>query len=211
MFINRLKGLTLLYKAKYEWRQRNQHNSTRIASPLNMNHVSVGNYSYGTICVSTTDHSDSALRIGHFCSIADQVCFLLGVEHPTGYLSTYPFKAKIVSPSTAEAGSKGDIVVGDDVWIGQRAMIMSGVHIGQGAVIAAGAVVTKDVPPYAIYGGVPAKLIKKRFSDDVIEKLCCVDFSKMDKEFVIRHMDKLYEQIDSNSDFSYLPQKERME
>lgn len=70
-----------------------------------------------------------------------------------------------------EATSKGDIVVKDDVWIGYGSIILSGVHIGQGAVIAAGSVVSHDVPPYAIVGGVPARLIKYRFSEEMTKKL----------------------------------------
>ena len=67
--------------------------------------------------------------------------------------------------------NKGDIVIGNDVWIGYEAVIMAGVHIGNGAIIAARAVVTKDVPPYTIVGGIPAKPIRKRFTDDTVQKL----------------------------------------
>ena len=74
--------------------------------------------------------------------------------------------------------TNGDIVVGDDVWVGQRAIIMSGVNIGQGAVIGAGAIVTKNVPPYAIVGGIPAKVIRYRFSEELIQELLKIDYSK---------------------------------
>jgi virginiamycin A acetyltransferase len=85
---------------------------------------------------------------------------MLGHDHTMLNISTYQFKAKIVKPGSLEAISKGDNTVDNDVWIGFRSTIMSGVHIGQGAVVAAGAVVTKDVPPYAIVGVVPARVIK---------------------------------------------------
>ena len=75
-------------------------------------------------------------------------------------MSTYPFRVKILRSCTSEAFSKGDIVIGDDVWIGYGAIIMSGVHVGQGAIIAAGSVVTKDIPDNAIAVGVPAKVVK---------------------------------------------------
>ena len=98
-----------------------------------------------------------------------------------------------------EGQSKGDIVVADDVWIGNRAMIMSGVHIGQGAVIAAGAVVTKDVPPYAVVGGVPACVIKYRFSEKVIKELVKIDYSKLDKRVVCDELEKLYIEVNEEN------------
>ena len=106
-----------------------------------------------------------------------------------------------------EAISKGDIIVGDDVWIGYGATILSGVYIGQGAVIAVGAVVSKDVPAYAIVGGIPAKVIKYRFSESVCKTLEKIDYSKIDEEFVKKHIDELYEEIDENTDLSWLPMK----
>ena len=103
--------------------------------------------------------------------MAEEVLFLLGDDHNLNYLMTFPHRAKILKECPAEATSKGNIVVDDDVWIGYGATILSGVHISQGAVIAAGAVVTHDVPPYAIAGGVPAKVIKYRFEQPVILSL----------------------------------------
>ena len=91
-----------------------------------------------------------------------------------------------------EGTSKGDIIVADDVWIGYRATILSGVHIGQGAVIAAGAVVTKDVPPYAIVGGVPARVIKYRFPEEMVGELMRIDYSKLTEEMVREHIEDLY-------------------
>lgn len=81
-----------------------------------------------------------------------------------------------------DATSKGDILVGDDVWIGYRSTILSGVEIGQGAIIAAGSVVTKNVPPYAVVGGNPARVIRFRFSERIISKLMDLDFSLLSKE-----------------------------
>lgn len=93
-----------------------------------------------------------------------------------------------------EAISKGDIIV-DDVWFGGDATIMSGVHIGKGAVIAAGAVVTKDVPPYAIVGGVPAKIIKYRFNENVIKKIIKIDFNKLTIDKVRKNKDLFYQEM----------------
>lgn len=118
------------------------------------------------------------LYIGKFCSIACGVRFLFNsANHSMASLSTYPFLIFFeewgldVSRITDAWDNKGDIVVGNDVWIGYEAVILAGVTIGDGAIIGTRAVVTKDVPPYTIVGGVPAKVIRKRFSDDVISAL----------------------------------------
>jgi serine acetyltransferase len=108
-----------------------------------------------------------------------------------------------------EAVSKGDIVVGDDVWIGYGATILSGVHIGQGAVVAAGALVAKDVPPYAIVGGVPAKVIKYRFEPALIERLLEIDYSQLDDATIREHADDLYNGLKSSDQLDWFPKKER--
>src|SRR5437762_6384004 len=112
-------------------------------------------------------HPDDGVQIGKYCSI-DGVRFIFG-EHRTDRVTTFPLRAICFNEAPhADALSKGDIVVGHDVWIGVGAMIMSGVKIGNGAIVAAGAVVTKDVPPYSIVGGVPAKVIRMRLSEPQI-------------------------------------------
>lgn len=118
------------------------------------------------------------LTIGKFCSIACSAKFLFNsANHTLHSLSNYPFpiffeewglpREKI----TAAWDNKGDIIVGNDVWIGYEAVILAGVHIGDGAVIAARSVVTKDVPPYEIVGGVPAKRIRSRFDQETAARL----------------------------------------
>jgi virginiamycin A acetyltransferase len=118
------------------------------------------------------------LVIGKFCSIACGVKFLFNsANHTLKSLSTYTFPLfyeewGLEKSDVASAwDNKGDIVIGNDVWIGYEAVIMAGVHIGNGAIIAARAVVTKDVPAYTIVGGVPARPIRKRFDEDTIHKL----------------------------------------
>jgi acetyltransferase-like isoleucine patch superfamily enzyme len=135
-------------------------------------------------------NQEESLAIGSFVSIAENVNFLLGGNHPYSGFSTFPFKAKYFS--TLEATTKGGIVVGDDVWIGYSSTILSGVTIGQGAVIAAGSMVTRDVAPYSIVGGNPAKLIKYRFDKEVIDKLSAFDFSQLSDEIILGNKDKLY-------------------
>ena len=118
------------------------------------------------------------LIIGKFCSIACGTKFLFNcANHTLKSLSTYTFPLFYEewelekSNITTAWDNKGNIVIGNDVWIGYEAVIMAGVHIGDGAIIAARAVVTKDVPPYTIVGGTPAKEIRKRFDVEVIQQL----------------------------------------
>ena len=118
------------------------------------------------------------LIIGKFCSIACGVQFLFNsANHTKKSLSTYPFPIfyeawdTSVSEITEAWDNRGDIVIGSDVWIGYEAVILSGVRIGDGAIVAARAVVTGDVEPYTIVGGVPAKPIRKRFTPETIHRL----------------------------------------
>ena len=118
------------------------------------------------------------LIIGKFCSIACGTKFLFNcANHTLKSLSTYTFPLFYEEWELEKSNintawdNKGDIVIGNDVWIGYEAVIMAGVHIGDGAIIAARAVVTKDVPPYTIVGGTPAKKIRKRFDTEVIQQL----------------------------------------
>ncbi|MEN6412403.1 MAG: CatB-related O-acetyltransferase [Veillonellales bacterium] len=118
------------------------------------------------------------LRIGKFCSIACGAKFLFtSANHTLKSLSTYPFPIffeewELDKKDVASAwDNKGDIVIGNDVWIGYEAVILSGVNIGNGAIIGTRAVVTKDVPPYTVVGGIPAKEIRKRFDEGAIRKL----------------------------------------
>lgn len=122
------------------------------------------------------DFVGDKLIIGKFCMIASDVTFIMnGANHLTDAISTYPFAVFGHGWEHAMDGKqypqKGDITIGNDVWIGYRATIMAGVTIGDGAIIAANATVTKDVAPYAIVGGNPAMEIRKRFSDEKIDKL----------------------------------------
>lgn len=117
------------------------------------------------------------LIIGKFCALARGVKFIMnGANHKMSGLSTYPFSIfgngwEKVMPQAGDLPYKGDTVIGNDVWIGYEALIMPGVKIGNGAIIAARSVVTSDVPPYTVVGGNPAKLIKARFSAETVAEL----------------------------------------
>lgn len=123
------------------------------------------------------DFIGDRLVIGKFCAIARGVRFIMnGANHPKAGISTYPFYIfgggwEAVAPKPGTLPSKGDTVIGNDVWLGYEALIMPGVKIGNGAIVAAHSVVTGDVPAYAVVGGNPARVIKKRFDEDTIVAL----------------------------------------
>lgn len=194
------------YYIKKKWRRGNSHNFTTISRANSEKYIDVGNFTYGVLNVHISN-SKNKLRVGNFCSIASNVYFLLSADHNIGTVSSYPFKSQLVKSSKMEGVSKGDIIVDDDVWIGYGATIMSGVHIGQGAVVAAGAVVTKDVPPYAIVGGVPANVIKYRFEPGMIEELLKVDYSNLTKEMIEEHIDDLYTEVTAPSQLDWMPKQ----
>jgi acetyltransferase-like isoleucine patch superfamily enzyme len=148
----------------------------------------VGKYTYGqnNITVNRGDNGEE-LYIGKFCSIAKGVTVFLGQNHKTNWFTTYPFghinmgEFTKVKKNIGHPCSNGDVVIGNDVWLATNCTIMSGVKIGDGAVIAANSHVVKDVAPYTIVGGNPAKEIKKRFSDEVISKLLDLKWWDLDK------------------------------
>lgn len=185
-----------MFKKKY--RKLNSHNFTQIMNYCDLSKVIVGKKTYGEIHVTDFSPADTKLYIGSYCSIAPGVQFLLGGEHQLYSISTYPFNVLSFGESR-EAGSKGDIVVKDDVWIGTNAIICSGVTIGQGAIVAAGAVVTKDVEPYAIVGGNPAHFIKWRFEDSLRNRLCNEDVVKLFDNFRKEDMLLVYEKLSEES------------
>src|SRR5689334_4645479 len=142
----------------------------------------IGDYSIGVPEIRFFDGS-SRLIVGKFCSIAAGATFVLGGGHRTDFVSTFPF-----GDMTGELGpsdqprSRGNIVVGSDVWVAANAVVLSGVTIGHGAVIGAGAVVIDDVPPYAVVFGNPARVVSKRFSEARIAQLLETRWWDLDDE-----------------------------
>ncbi len=139
--------------------------------------------------------NNDKLIIGKYCSIACGAKFIFtSANHSMSSLATYPFPIfydewMLSGSNVTDAwDNKGDIVIGNDVWIGYEAVIMAGVTIGNGAIIGTRAVVTKDVPPYTIVGGVPAKTIRKRFDDDTIEQLQMIEWWNWDEQKIKDNM-----------------------
>ena len=176
------------------WRQSNSHNATVAGNIFDVSRVSVGRMTYGTLFVKTFGNPREKLKVGSFVSISEGVKFILGGEHRTDCYTTFPFKV-VVAGESFEAESKGPIVVEDFVWLGTDSLILSGVRLGTGSVIAAGSVVTKDVPPFAIVGGNPARLIRYRFPDAIVNRLLMLDISTVPLEQILINIDCLYAPI----------------
>lgn len=200
MLIRKIK----LYYFKGHWRSKNSHNETTVKTIFNPQNVAIGNKTYGELNVLSWGASNEFLKIGSYVSIAKDVTFILGGNHVTTGFMTYPVMAKLklrLSPGDAcDSYSKGSITVENDVWIGFGAIILSGVNIGRGSVVAAGSVVTSSFPPYSIIGGNPARLIKMRFSDDVISIMSTVDVGSIDiTKLSLEQIEMLYRVPDVKS------------
>lgn len=196
------KRLRKKFVAKY-WNRRNRHNQVTIfnirrSKIADLKKIIVGNKSYGAIEPRFFGAKNEGLIIGNYVSIATGSKFILGGNHPYKGFSTFPFKVKCLGEKV-EATTKGPIIVEDDVWIGENVVVMSGVTIGQGAIVAAGSVVTKDVEPYSIVGGNPAKLIKYRFSQNIIDKLQVLDFRNLNNQKIIDNAEILYSELNANN------------
>lgn len=178
----RLKKHFKLKKFRKAWRMQNSSNRTTVKHIFPIEKVSVGKGTYGDLCVYTWGSKSEKLIIGNYCSIASFVEFILGGNHEYDVATTYPFHVWILGNKN-EAKSNGKILIDDDVWIGQSATILSGIHIGQGAIVGARSVVTKSIPPYAIVGGNPAKIIKYRFPQNIIDILMQIDLSQVNSSF----------------------------
>ena len=205
ILLKRIKSLIILELHRNKWRKLNSYNKTSIGNIFPFNLVKVGKYSYGILNIESYGNKNEGLEIGNYVSIAPNVIFLLGGNHYTKTLTTYPFKVMYFNETTPEALSKGKIIVEDDVWIGMNTLVLSGVKIGKGAVIGAGSVVSKDIPPYAIAVGNPCKVIKYRFSEEIREKVNKIKFENITEnlkekfytEVTEDNIDELLEMINS--------------
>lgn len=141
----------------------------------NSPNICFGDYTYGKPCIFQWDEK-TKLVVGKFCSIAGEVKIYLGGNHRVDWITTYPFNSlPDYFPELLEIkghpGTKGDVTIGNDAWLANSCVILSGVSIGDGAVVGANSVVSKNIGAYEVYAGNPAKFIKNRFSDSDISKL----------------------------------------
>jgi acetyltransferase-like isoleucine patch superfamily enzyme len=158
--------------------------------------MSVGKYSYGYPTIKW-NNPNSKLIIGNFCSIAADVTVYLGngFGHDSKFVSTYPFgyihQSIFTNARNNSKNTNGDVIIGNDVWIGENVIIMSGVRIGDGAIIANNSHVVKNVEPYSLAGGNPAKHIKYRFTKNQIDALLKIQWWNWSDEKINRHLDLL--------------------
>jgi len=182
-----------------KWRQKNRHNYTMPCSNYPLDIVSVGKMSYGWLNVSAFGNPDEKLIIGDYVSIAGNVKFVLGGNHQIYSITTYPLYSKLIALATVlDAQTKGSIIIENEVWIGTGSIILSGVRIGKGAIIAAGSVISSDVPAYAIVAGNPAKIIKYRFNEDLRNALITFSISQIEENTIKDNITEFYKPLDLN-------------
>lgn len=161
--------------------------------------IEIGRHTYGRPRLLVNAGDKSKLRIGAFCSIAENVKIFVGGfgRHPTHLPTTYPlayqFSVKSKNFDRSHLQRSLDTTIGNDVWLARDVTIFSGVTIGHGAVIGASALVNKDVPPYAVVGGVPAKLLNYRFSKELVEKLLALRWWDLPDELIVQEMEAFYQ------------------
>jgi chloramphenicol O-acetyltransferase type B len=148
----------------------------------------IGKHTYGLPMVLYPECA--SLEIGAFCAIADHVRIFLGGEHRADWVTTYPFSKlwEQAAHIKGHPGTKGDVIIGNDVWLGMDSRIISGVHIGDGAIIGTSAIVVQDVPDYAIVFGNPAKVIRYRFSSEIIASLLKIAWWNWEDEKIVEFL-----------------------
>ncbi len=178
-------------KFKPNPKQLNIPYTANLLRASNTTPIKIGAYTYGIPKILRANWA-CAIEIGKFCSIADEVIIMLDTDHRPDWITTYPFPALADFPEAAmiegHPCAKGDVIIGNDVWIGYGAFILSGVTIGDGAVIAARSIVTKDVPPYSIVAGNPAAIKKTRFSEETIAALLEIQWWNWPIEKIRKHI-----------------------
>lgn len=166
---------------KYQWKKHNRHNYTIANSLFDEKKVIVGKKTYGELNINLGTNPLRTVEIGNFCSIASDVQFIIN-PHNYRFFSSWGWQIHEYDERYYNWEKKTSIIVEDDVWIGQGAIILGGAVLHQGCVIGAGTVVSGEVPPYAIYAG--HKIVKYRFSSEVCSKMEKIDYSRFDQNIV---------------------------
>ncbi len=189
--------------AKFQkaWRKRNAHNRTVAMNVFPMECVEVGNGTYGELHVLSYFPEVERLSIGNYVSMASNIHFILNGNHQTRTLFTYPLRSVLQGTQCPEDNlGKGPIIVEDEAWIGYGAIILSGVTLGKGCIVAAGSVVTRSIPPYAIAGGNPARVIRYRLPEEVIPIVKDIRLDDLSPAQMRTHIDGLYRPIQTPED-----------
>jgi acetyltransferase-like isoleucine patch superfamily enzyme len=167
--------------------------------------LTVGRYTYGIPDIDVYKNSERKVFIGSFCSISKNVRIITGGIHPTNWVSTFPIRdyVGVDIPYDGMPTSNGEINIGNDVWIGTGVTIMSGVNIGHGAIIASGSIVTRDIPAYSISAGIPARVVKLRFTEMQIDRLLKIgwwnwDIKKIKDNIHLLNGDKIEDFLNSH-------------
>lgn len=182
-------------KRAYQWRENNKHNYTVVRNILGGSPIiTIGEGTYGELNILSYKNKEEGLEIGNYVSIASNVWFILGGNHQMNTYSNYPIASMFIELCPEkDALTKGKIIIEDEVWIGANVTILSGITIGKGAIVAAGSVVTKDVPPYSIVGGNPAKIIRYRNNKELRTTL--PNLINIPKEVVLENIDLFYKEL----------------
>jgi acetyltransferase-like isoleucine patch superfamily enzyme len=161
--------------------------------------VTIGRKSYYGPGCAFIARDGGCIEIGKFCSIADNVT-VINVNHNYNAVSTYPLAIRILKSKNIKEIERerivGNVIIGNDVWIGSKAIILKGTNVGDGAIIGAGSLVTKSIPPYAIVAGNPAKIIRYRFNEDQIRGLLAIKWWNWSDEKIEKNIDVFYGSID---------------
>lgn len=192
------KYISNLFKKKYN------PSSDQIVE-LSGKAIHIGKYTYGFESTQIYTWSEEVdIKIGRFCSIGAGLKLFCGGNHSTWFVSSYPFGAVFkeflkINVEKPIVFSNGGITIGNDVWLGRDVTIMSGISIGDGSVVAANSHVVKDIEPYSIYGGNPAKLIRYRFSEETIEMLLNLQWWNYEDCFIEKIYPILLEKPNENT------------
>ncbi len=161
--------------------------------------VKVGRHTYGVgRRTAFLARDEDRVTVGNFCSVAEGVRFIFG-EHRMDLVTTFPLRTVLCEnwKKNVDAVSQGPIVIGNDVWIATNAVVLSGVTIGDGAVVAAGAIVTRDVPPYTIMAGVPARPVRRRCTEEQIAALLKIRWWDWPDEKILANVPLLSGDVDA--------------
>lgn len=169
------------------------------------NSVQIGAYTYGTPKIITDNNKNSRITIGKFCSIANDV-LITNDNHSYRRIANYPLESRVGKIKEKKIKQRREMIyeqpkeaqvnIGNDVWIGAGAIILPGVTVGDGAIIGAGAIVTHDIPPYAIIIGVPAKILRYRFTPKQIQKLLKIAWWNWNIEKIRMNSEKFFGDVD---------------